>query len=78
MASTAADTGHLAPAGLRALDESLANLVRQGVVDYQEAYLKASVPTEFDAIVKEGMPGDAELPPPPTEIFTPYAEAEKA
>jgi twitching motility protein PilT len=64
--------------GMWTLDQSLANLVRQGVVEYQEAYLKASVPTEFEAIVKEGMPGDVELPPPPTEMFRAYAEAEKA
>ena len=61
--------------GMWTLDQSLANLVRQGVVEYEEAYLKASVPAEFDAIVQEGMPEEAQLPAASAEVYSPYKEA---
>jgi twitching motility protein PilT len=64
--------------GMWTLDQSLANLVRQEVVTYEDAYLKAAVPAEFEAIVREGMPEGAEPPPSAAEIYSPHAAAAQA
>jgi twitching motility protein PilT len=61
--------------GMWTLDQSLANLVRQDVVTYEEAYLKAGVPAEFETIVKEGMPEGTELS---TSSAAPHAGGEAA
>ena len=44
---------------MQTLDQSLADLVLRGVVKYEHAYEKASVPSEFEAIVSEAEVGKA-------------------
>ncbi len=39
--------------GMQTLDQSLAELVLRGTIKYEHAYEKASVPSEFEAIVRE-------------------------
>ncbi|MFQ6098344.1 MAG: type IV pilus twitching motility protein PilT [Armatimonadota bacterium] len=65
--------------GMYTLDQSLAHLVRQGVVTYEDAYDKASVPTEFEAIVREAQAeAAAEGGQPPEGGYVQYQQAPSA